>query len=64
MKAKPNPAYIDAAFELTIIGVKGKKFNLLLPYRFNRPLTDAEWKDAHKNGFEKYAIEPYLKTDE
>ena len=62
MKARLSEEYKTAFYELALLDATGKPIQNApfgLPYRFNRPLTDEEWQDGLKNGFEKYSIKPF-----
>jgi hypothetical protein len=61
MKTQHRQEYKDAPYELSLLDANGKviqEYSFGIPYRFNRPLTDEEWQDGLKNGFEKYSVTP------
>lgn len=61
MRIRQSQDYIDAPYELALVDHKGRPVQDVpfgLPYRFARPLTNEEWEDGLKNGFEKYCVPP------
>lgn len=64
MAIRINPKYLEAKYDLSLIGHDGKVIYDPWPMRTNMELSKEQMEDGVRNGFEKYAIPLFIDENE